>query len=438
MFSRFTDPSAFLENTVAPTQSSPSVGSNADSSSNGVNSTNNTPTPNTSTPNTGNNATTNSAPTPPRGRVNVGEGKLNETSSNSVKNLPKSMKEEFNYDRLPLRIKDMREKIIYENMDFTDMDTLEGMRNLDEAEENSVLLSLTNKLYEMVVGKVDDIDFGDIPQSRGNIYKFSKYKQVRDCIECMHDIFVQYKEDTAPIDEIEHALSNLENNRDLFIACYAGNIEVGKMIYETIALAIVQSISYMIAVTIEFIKTPRRDTLQIVVDKTGVSKAKDHILYQSLFKFNESCASGDIDKVLRPLIKNRSKNLIETIAIGVTGAIVIAIFASSIIGFLRDLVYFFYASRERMSTYLDIQSNLLEMNAQELKDNDYIATVGNKDKVIKRQLAIASMFHKVADKIAIDAKSSDTKASREIKADTKKYRLDSVNTNPTDAEGPLF
>ena len=65
-------------------------------------------------------------------------------------------------------------------------------------------------------------------------------------------------------------------------------------------------------------------------------------------------------------------------------------------------------------------------------------TVGNKNKVIKRQLAIASMFHKVADKIAIDAKSSDTKASREIKADTKKYRLDSVNTNPTDAEGPLF
>ena len=48
------------------------------------------------------------------------------------------------------------------------------------------------------------------------------------------------------------------------------------------------------------------------------------------------------------------------------------------------------------------------------------------------------MFHKVADKIAIDAKSSDMKASREIKADTKKYRLDSVNTNPTDAEGPLF
>lgn len=431
MFSRFTDPSAFLENTVTPTQSSPSVGSNADSSSNGVNSSNNTP-------NTGNNTTANSAPTPPRGRVNVGEGKLNETSSNSVKNLPKSMKEEFNYDRLPLRIKDMREKIIYENMDFTDMDTLEGMRNLDEAEENSVLLSLTNKLYEMVVGKVDDIDFGDIPQSRGNIYKFSKYKQVRDCIDCMHDIFVQYKEDTAPIDEIEHALSNLENNRDLFIACYAGNIEVGKMIYETIALAIVQSISYMIAVTIEFIKTPRRDTLQIVVDKTGVGKAKDHILYQSLFKFNESCASGDIDKVLRPLIKSRSKNLIETIAIGVTGAIVITIFASSIIGFLRDLVYFFYSSRERMSTYLDIQSNLLEMNAQELKDNDYIATVGNKDKVIKRQLAIASMFHKVADKIAIDAKSSDTKASREIKADTKKYRLDSVNTNPTDAEGPLF
>ena len=84
-----------------------------------------------------------------------------------------------------------------------------------------------------------------------------------------------------------------------------------------------------------------------------------------------------------------------------------------------------------MSTYLDIQANLLEMNAKELKDNKYIATEGDKDKVVRRQLSIASMFHKVADKIAIDGKSAEITANKDIKADTKQYKIDEVNTDPS-------
>ena len=66
------------------------------------------------------------------------------------------------------------------------------------------------------------------------------------------------------------------------------------------------------------------------------------------------------------------------------------------------------------------------MNAKDLKEGDY-ETVGDKDKVIRRQLAIARMFTKLADKIAIEGKESEIKASKDIKSDKAEYKLDDVN-----------
>ena len=369
--------------------------------------------------------------TPPAN--NGGGNNTPQSTAAPYKSSASSSVKESTYEAMyctPSYMKSVYNAVISEHMDLRDLDTIEELKVLDEAEQNSLLLSLTNKLYHMIVGKIDNVDFGDIPQSKGNIYNFSKHKQLRECVDTIHDIFVQYKEDTSAVDEIDHAISNLENNRDLFIASYAGGIEVGKMIYETTTLGIVQSISFMIAVTIEYVKLPANTGLKTIINKTGRAKVKDHIVYQSLVKFNEACSNGEIEKVLRPMIKTRTKNF-ATIVAGISMAIVIGIFASSIVNFLRDLVYFFYASRERMSTYLDIQANLLEMNAKELKDNKYIATEGDKDKVVRRQLSIAGMFHKVADKIAIDGKSAEITANKDIKADTKQYKIDEVNTDPS-------
>ena len=114
-------------------------------------------------------------------------------------------------------------------------------------------------MYNMIVGKIDDIDFGDIPNTKGDIRKLPKYKQLKECVEVLRGIFTQYKEDVKPIDELDNAFSNIENNRDLFIASYAGGIEVGMVMYNTMTLALINSISFMIAVCIEYVKNPKSD-----------------------------------------------------------------------------------------------------------------------------------------------------------------------------------
>ena len=331
-------------------------------------------------------------------------------------------------------------QIVSEYMDITDYKTNTRLYNLDEAEQNTVLLSLTNKLYQMIVAKIDDVEKGDIPKSRGDITRLPKYNQLKECAKTLTSIFEQYKEDTAPVKVIENAIDNLEDNSDVFVQAYMAKVDFGIMIYESVTLAVIGSLSYMIACCIEYVKDPKNDGLTIVMDKTGVAKVKEHLLYENLVKFNEACRTNDIENAIRPLIKNRTQNLFGVGGLVLVKGILIAIpVIIALIPLVKDLVYYFFAARQRVSVYFDIQADLLEMNANELKDNPNITTDADRKSVIRKQLQVARTFRQIADKLAVEAKTAENKADKEIKKDNKKYRIDDVETNPADAsDGPLF
>ena len=331
-------------------------------------------------------------------------------------------------------------QIVSEYMDIMDYKTNKRLYALDEDEQNTVLLSLTNKIYQMIVAKIDDIEKGDIPKSRGDITRLPKYQQLKDCAKTLTAIFEQYKEDTTPVRVIENAIANLEDNADVFTQSYMAKIDFGIMLYESVTLAVIGSISYMIACCIEYVKDPKNDGLTIVMDKTGVAKVKEHLLYENLVKFNESCRTNDVENALRPLIKNRTQNLFGVGGFVLVKGILIAIpLILALIPLIKDLVYYFFAARQRVSVYFDIQADLLEMNAAELKDNPNITTDADKKSVIRKQLQVARTFRQIADKLAVEAKTAENKADKEIKKDNKKYRIDDVETNPAEvSDGPLF
>lgn len=365
----------------------------------------------------------------------------NNTTSNNIANPANQMNNNPNKRAVGEEVMTKEFKqIVSEYMDITDYKTNTRLYNLDEAEQNTVLLSLTNKLYQMIVAKIDDIEKGDIPKSRGDITRLPKYNQLKECAKTLTSIFEQYKEDTAPIKVIENAIDNLEDNSDVFVQSYMAKVDFGIMIYESVTLAVIGSLSYMIACCIEYVKDPKNDGLTIVMDKTGVAKVKEHLLYENLVKFNEACRTNDIENAIRPLIKNRTQNLFGVGGLVLVKGILIAIpVIIALIPLVKDLVYYFFAARQRVSVYFDIQADLLEMNANELKDNPNITTDADRKSVIRKQLQVARTFRQIADKLAVEAKTAENKADKEIKKDNKKYRIDDVETNPADAsDGPLF
>ena len=56
-----------------------------------------------------------------------------------------------------------------QHLDIGDNTTRKAVMYMNEADQASVLASLTAKLYDKIVTKVDDIDYGDIPNSKGDI-----------------------------------------------------------------------------------------------------------------------------------------------------------------------------------------------------------------------------------------------------------------------------
>lgn len=328
-------------------------------------------------------------------------------------------------------------KAISEYFDMTDRKTCKILTHLNEAGQNTVLMNLTSKLYDKIVAKCDDIDYGEIPATKGDITKLSKYNDMKETISIMHDILKEYKQDTGPIDELSVALSNVEARKDLFERAYRYNCELPIAMYCNVTLGIITGISYMIATCIEFIKDPGSNSFRIALDKMAYAKTKDHMIYNTLKSFNKSCDSKDFDKAMEAVLKASTKNFagsvaIGGIAIGVIGSIIL------LIPVLRELIFLFYYSRMRTSDFFDIQADLLQANAYSLESNTTLDEDERK-KIMAKQLKTVERFRKISNTFAIDIKKAEAASTKEkLQDDESKMLIDDIDSIDSGSGSALF
>lgn len=328
-------------------------------------------------------------------------------------------------------------KAITEYFDMTDRKTCRTLTHLNEAGQNTVLMNLTSKLYDKIVAKCDDIDYGEIPATKGDITKLSKYNDMKETISIMHDILKEYKQDAGPIDELSVALSNVEARKDLFERAYRYNCELPIAMYCNVTLGIITGISYMIATCIEFIKDPGTNTFRVALDKMAYAKTKDHMIYNTLKSFNKSCANKDFDKAMEAVLKVGTKNFAGSVAIG---GIAIGVIGSILflIPVLRELIFLFYYSRMRISDFFDIQADLLQANAYSLESNSTL-DVDEQKKIATKQLKTVERFRKISNTFAIDIKKAEASSTKEkLQDDESKMLIDDIDSIDSSSGSALF
>lgn len=336
-------------------------------------------------------------------------------------------------------------KAYTELFDMSDRATRKGILAMNEADQASVLASLTSKLYDNIVSKVDDIDYGDIPNTKGDITQLPNYEKMRECIDLLRGIITEFKQDTTPVDTLGEALGNIMARKDLFNRAFKLDVELPIITYNTISLAIISGISYMIATCIEFIKTPNQNTFETTLDRVALSKTKNHMLYKNLAKFNKCCESGDFDKSMEHIISNKIKGVNEAAVAGTIGTIVgvglvtaaIVGLALNIIPILRELVFLFYYTRMRVSDFFDIQADMLQMNAYNLQNNSS-ANDEEKEKTVSKQLKIVDLFRKISNKISFTVKKAEVNGTKEIESNSKKMKLGDMDNLPDNVSSALF
>lgn len=315
--------------------------------------------------------------------------------------------------------------IVKEHFDFTDSETRNVVLSLNEEDQGKAILSLTSKLYENIVDKVDDINFGDIPSTKGDATALPQYPKLKECIDIMSKLMDEFKQGKDAIDTVDFALKNLVLKKDIFIKAFRYDVEMPMILYNSIYLAIISATSLLISSCIEFIKQPTNDTFDIVVDKVGLTKTKDHMLFDNLKKFNDACARGQIDKGCEYVIQSKVKNFTGLELGLVAGTVAIAGIILNIVPIMRELVFFFFYSRTRVSDYFDTQADLLQMNAYNLEANDSFDK-DKKKKIVMKQMSIVDMFRKLSNAIAIKSKESEIKATKDLVGSNKKMKADEV------------
>ena len=323
------------------------------------------------------------------------------------------------------------------SFDITDKMTRAVLLSVNEADQNAVMISLANKLYQHIVDKVDDIDFGTIPLSKGDVTKIDNYEQLTDCINIIAEILQQYHQDTNSIEIVATALQNIIDRTDMFTKAYKLNVEMPIIIYNTMVLSVVSSVSFMISACIEFIKSGD-EGFQISLDKAALSKTMNNVLFKDLAKFNKTCASGEFDKAMEYVINQNTKNFTGMAMYNISSIAVFLGIILLIIPIIRELIFFFYYSRCKVSDYFEAQASLLTMNAYNIESN---LTKGDKDKkeIANKQKKIAEKFKKLANTIKVKNKVGEANSQKDIKKlDDKKYKQDEVLDSIPDSSNSIL
>ena len=323
------------------------------------------------------------------------------------------------------------------SFDITDTMTRAVLLSVNEADQNAVMTSLANKLYQHIVDKVDDIDFGTIPLSKGDVTKIDNYEQLTDCINIIAEILQQYHQDTNSIEIVATALQNIIDRTDMFTKAYKLNVEMPIIIYNTMVLSVVSSVSFMISACIEFIKSGD-EGFQISLDKVALSKTMNNVLFKDLAKFNKTCSSGEFDKAMEYVINQNTKNFTGMAMYNLSSIAVFLGILLLIIPIIRELIFFFYYSRCKVSDYFEAQASLLTMNAYNIESN---LTKGDKDKkeIANKQKKIAEKFKKLANTIKVKNKVGEANSQKDIKKlDDKKYKQDEVLDSIPDSSNSIL
>lgn len=321
--------------------------------------------------------------------------------------------------------KPMIKKTLNEYLDLSDTNTRKTLLTLDEAGHNSVLTKLTSNLYDHIVKKSADIDFGEIPNTKGDVTKLAEYEDLVDVMETMRNILKEYHQDTKPVDVLTTALANIRTRKDMFEKAFRYDCELPMLMYNTVVMSIVNGISYLIAASIEFIKAPKDESFTIALDKVAYAKTKDHLMYTSLEKFNKSCEKGDFDKAMGSIIDQRVRKFTGTVVGVLVGSTVGIILILNIIPIMRELVYILYATRMKIADFFEVQADLLQMNTYNLEHNNTIDADRRKE-IIDDQMEIANKFRMISNAVTIDAKKTDVEVSKELQSSNKKYKIDEL------------
>lgn len=317
------------------------------------------------------------------------------------------------------------DEFLYEHVN---VNTNEGREMMTLSEESRVNISdrLVAALYKTAVDKYRELDFGEIPLSKGDITKVKHFNTVQESIKAIEEILKQANTDLPELYIVKDAIKTIIAYRKEFCMGYIQDIEMVQLIYNTIVLAIVSGTTLCINSVVDYIRTPGQD-IKTSYDIQSKNNKEYSLLMTNLKKFNDCARKGELNKLFDKLINRNNFIGLAAATTGTAITLVALLAVVSIVPIVRELIYFFYNTRMKVSEFLDAQAAFLEINIAELRNTNI------SPEVIKKQELRVKKLKGWATKFAIKFNESEKKAKTSLdkKIDAK------TATNAVNEEMPF-
>lgn len=322
--------------------------------------------------------------------------------------------------------------ILTESENPTRREELSIQTVLEDA-ESPITNKYLEKLYDSVISK-DHIDFGDIPNSKGNIVEYSGYTTMIEVLENILKLGSDGKSRSV-VEYTNIVKTAITHMRALAPICQKGfrmKNEYVMLEYNTFVYTIVQATSALLYEFIDFVKRPNQQVMEITLKNT---KYRANTFYfDQLYKFNKINEQMQYSKFLESMIQKGKENFtgVETVGLGVVIAVALAI-----VPVTRELIYRFYTMKSNLSDCLAQQAYFLEMNKTVVEANSDF-NQKKKDAILIKQEKIKNLCLRLSDKLRVSHLKAVDSGKAILNNENKLLTLDNIKNEINNSPLELF
>lgn len=334
---------------------------------------------------------------------------------------------------------------------FSDEVVMESLNDMRKAQPKKDQLSYFNvvlegatetnadiiqKLYTDIIAK-SNVDFGSIPDSKGNLIKYKNYPLMQESIDKLNQLFKGRKSEELDITNRLHDM--ILNCKSDFQVGFTYDVEIVKIMYNVSVVTLYE----MVNITILTYTTSMRKEAGIQLS-LGKLKKKDSIVLKNAKSLLKSYESGKWGNLMKDIKKNpgqfgngNESYLAMEAGFGATVATIIkwgaahkplVIVAAIIAIFLaiRALIYYFYAGSVMIKDYVETQKEFVNATVNAEKED------GTSEKVVKKHSILAEKLQSIANFIEVKILRTNVKAQEELqKSNTENFHKPQVDAETT-------
>jgi hypothetical protein len=242
----------------------------------------------------------------------------------------------------------------------------------------------------------------EIFKTGGDITRLNGYKELEASVSYLQILYTNSTQARpSEVLDLVTVMEYLIEQRSSFMKGFKEDKDLVVTYYTSLVLAVLHTTEACIMSCVDVIKTPQNTVRVVMVDNL----ARDTVV-KNVSNLARSIRSGRSNEFLKSA--NKIEGEVELTHEGFGVLAVVALFAVFLWS-IRDIVYFYYATRNSISNYMANYAKFLELHANS-QNADKTSSV--------KQLELAKWFRKQSDSFKVDVEATDKRVTKEIKNDT--------------------